>query len=274
MDIHILLAVDDNYVPGAAVLAHSARAELRDADTRLVFHVIDCDLSTERRAELGDLLGRSGQVRFHRISDRLGLHGPSLWYSDAAVARLHVAEVIPPDVQRLLYLDADMLVLEDLTALYTVDLGGNALGAVLNGFAPSRSLVITDEGARQIQTGAVPPGHFNSGVLLMDMRRWRADGISERAIEMHRRYGADTTHADQDILNHICAGRWTPLPEKWNKMIAHPVLGKFGAGRMDELTRREGIVHYVGAVKPWHDEFPDNPLRHLYEHYATDVVRA
>ncbi|TDC82878.1 hypothetical protein E1193_10485 [Micromonospora sp. KC606] len=91
------------------------------------------------------------------------------------------------------------------------------------------------------------------------MRRWRADGIGERAIEMHQRFGADTTHADQDILNHVFAGRWTPLPEKWNKMIEHPVLGKFGAGRLDELTRQEGMVHYVGAVKPWQDGFPDNP---------------
>ncbi|MEJ3744803.1 glycosyltransferase family 8 protein [Actinomycetes bacterium KLBMP 9797] len=268
MDIHVMLAVDDNYVPGAAVVAHSARAELRDGEANLVWHVIDCDLSDESRAELTDRLARCGDLRFHRIPDRLELRAPSLWYSDAAVARLHVADVIPPDVHRLLYLDADLLVLEDITRLYHHDLGGNALGAVLNGFAPSRSLLITEEGARQIQTGAQPPGHFNSGVLLMDLRRWRAEEISARAIAMHRRYGADTTHADQDILNHICAGRWTPLPEKWNKMIEHPVHGKFGAGRLDELTRREGIVHYVGAVKPWHAEFPDNPLRHLYEQYT------
>lgn len=263
-----MLAIDDNYVPGAAVVARSARVEMCDARTNLVFHVIDCDLGVESRTEVTDALGRYGHVRFHRVPHRLRLQGRSLWYSDAILARLHVAEVIPPDVSRLLYLDADLLVREDLTTLYEYDLGENALGAVLNGFAPNRSLLITDDGARQIQTGAVPPGHFNSGVLLMDMRRWRAEGITQRAIEMHRRYGADTPHGDQDILNHIFAGRWTPLPDKWNKMIDHPVLGKFGAGRMDELTRREGIVHYVGAVKPWHAEFPDNPLRLMYERYA------
>ncbi|GAA2905288.1 glycosyl transferase family 8 [Actinoplanes cyaneus] len=268
-DLHVMFAIDDRYAGGAAVVAHSIRQGLRDRGTPVVFHVVDCDLSPDRRAEVQERLGRAGDVEFYQIPDRLSLRIPSMWLSDAALARLHISSVIPASVPRVLYLDADVLVLEDLTELYGQDLRGSALGAVLNGFAPDRSLQITAEGARQVQTGAVPPGHFNSGVLLIDMNRWRDEGITERAVEMHRKYGSDTTHFDQDILNHIFAGRWTPMAEKWNKLIEHPVHGKFGAGRLDQLTRREGIIHYIGAVKPWHDEFPDNALRRLYREYAS-----
>jgi len=273
MDLHVMLAIDDRYVGGAAVVAHSIRRALRDPAANLVLHVVDCHLSEDARATVAGRLGRYGEVHLRPAPGRFRLRGEDrLWYSDAAQARLEVTTIIPPDVPRVLYLDSDVLVLEDITALYTADLRGGALGAVLNGFAPSRSIEFTGDGVRQLPTGATPPGHFNSGVLLMDLERWRDEDITGQAMSLYRRFGAGTTHFDQDLLNHLFAGTWVPLDKRWNKVIAHPVLGDFGAGRLDELTRREGIVHYIGRVKPWHDEFPDNALKQLYAEYSDEAL--
>jgi UDP-glucose:(glucosyl)LPS alpha-1,3-glucosyltransferase len=271
-ELHVAFTIDDKYARGAVVTAHSVRASLRDRDARVVFHVVDCDLSDDVRDRLAQALGREGTVAFHTVPNRLRMPVPRMWLSDASVARLHLGEVMPADVCRVLYLDTDVLVLEDITEMVGTDLKGNALGAVLNGFAPTRSMVITEEGAKQVPTGAPPPGHFNSGVLLIDLPRWREERIQDQLFDLHARYGRDVSHVDQDFLNHVFAGRWTPLPERWNKLIDHPVHGKFGNNRLDWLTRSEGILHYIGAVKPWDEEFPPNALLDLYQEYASELV--
>ncbi|WP_434741512.1 glycosyltransferase family 8 protein [Micromonospora sp. SH-82] len=272
-DVHVVFAIDERYARPAVVTGRSVRRNLRDEDTRLVFHVIDSGLADEGRAVVTEGLAAEGEVELHRVADPLVMEVPRKWWTDAALGRLHIGAVIPTGIPRVVYLDADTLVLDDLTDLLAEDLAGNAVGAGLNEVGPARSLTFADGRAHQHQTGALPPGHFNSGVLLIDMDRWRAERATERCMELHRTYGRDLPNIDQDILNHIFAGRWTPLPEKWNKLIEHSVHGIFGNGRMDYLTRPEGIVHYIGKVKPWHDAFPDNPLRHRYEEYALAPAR-
>lgn len=271
-EVHVVFAVDERYARPATVTAQSVRRNLRDDTTRLVLHVIDAGMSDAGRQLVRGAMSRAGHVELHTVADPLVMQVPRKWWTDAALGRLHLGAVIPPEVERVVYLDADILVLDDLTDLLALDLAGNAVGAVLNEVGPARSLTFADGRATQHQSGALPPGHFNSGVLLVDMARWRAEGATERAVELHRTYGHDLPNIDQDILNHVFAGRWTALPEKWNKLIEHSVHGTFGHGRWEYLTRPEGILHYIGAAKPWSDDFPDNPLRRLYAEYADAVT--
>jgi lipopolysaccharide biosynthesis glycosyltransferase len=92
--------------------------------------------------------------------------------------------------------------------------------------------------------------------------------MTERAAELYHRYGHQFRTHDQDVLNILFSGAWTPIPEKWNKLVEHSVHGRFGHGRLDYLTRPEGIVHFIGGVKPWSNDFPANSLRRLSERYA------
>jgi lipopolysaccharide biosynthesis glycosyltransferase len=108
----------------------------------------------------------------------------------------------------------------------------------------------------------------------MDMAKWRAENVTEQATEIYARYGDQLRTHDQDVLNIIFSGEWTPFPEKWNKLVEHSVHGRFGNGRLDYLTRPEGLVHFIGGIKPWHDEFPANSLKALYEEYASALTPA
>ncbi|CAM5597614.1 general stress protein A [Streptomyces purpurascens] len=264
-DIHVVFAVDDNYATAATVVARSIRDGLRDRTRGLVFHVIDSGLGEGSTRMLGD----AGDVRIHEVPDRLEMAVPRKHWTAATLHRLHIGEIVPEDVHRVIYLDVDTIVLDDLAELYDTDLGGAPIGAVINEVAPARLLTLGTTRASLSQTGAKAPGYVNAGVLLIDMDQWRAEGITPRAVHIYRTYGKDIPTLDQDILNHLFAERWAPIPSKWNKFIEHPVHGRFGQGRMEYLTRREGIIHYIGADKPWSDEFPDNPLRRIYREFTT-----
>ncbi|WP_405008968.1 glycosyltransferase family 8 protein [Kitasatospora sp. NBC_01539] len=271
-DIHVVFAVDDNYATAATVVARSIRAGLRDADRGIVFHVIDSGLTPESTDRLQESLCALGTALVHTVPDRLEMAVPRKHWTAATLHRLHIAEVIPADVDRVIYLDVDTIVLDDLAELYDIDLAGRPIGAVINEVAPARLLTLDGTTASLSQTGAKPPGYFNAGVLVIDMLQWRAEDITARSLHIYRTYGKDIPTLDQDILNHLFAERWLPVPSKWNKLIEHPVHGRFGQGRMEYLTRREGIIHYIGGDKPWSDDFPDNALRQVYRSFSAVPV--
>ena len=266
----VVFAIDSNYAVPTAVVAHSIQVGFRDGNTRARFHVIDAGLDADSRRYLTDVMGRFGDVEIYGVADRLLLPHKIKHWTSAALGRLHVGGVLPAEVHRAVYLDADTLVLDDLTELLAFDLRGRTVGAGINEVGGERSWRL-GETAVYSDHGAEPPGYFNSGVLLIDVDRWRADDVDARAAEIYHRYGTQLRTHDQDVLNIIFSGAWTPFPEKWNKLVEHSVHGRFGNGRLDYLTAREGLVHFIGDIKPWHDEFPPNALRELYEEFAAAV---
>jgi lipopolysaccharide biosynthesis glycosyltransferase len=265
--LHVVFATDDAYAVGVAAAGNSARISLGGKSCDLTFHIIDAGLSPAGRGYLTDALSSAGRVAIHTVPDHLVLSTRRKWWTSAALGRLHLGDVVPDGVRRVIYLDADTLVLGDLTELQAMDLAGNGIGACINEVGPDRSMIL-GESASVLEHGARPPGYFNTGVLLVDMDLWRACRITEHAKEIFNRYGPDIRYVDQDVLNYLFSGRWTRLPGVWNKLVEHSVHGKFGNGRLDYLTRREGVVHFIGKEKPWRDDFPRNALRRLYAEYV------
>ncbi len=269
--LDVVVAIDSHYAEPTAVLGRSIRAGLRDQATDLRFHVVDSGLDAAGRDLVADALGRVGGVEVYSVSEPMTLPHKIKHWTSAALGRLHIGEVLPAEVTRAIYLDADILVLGDLTELRDVDLAGRTVGASINEVGAERSWVLGDT-AVYSDHGAQAPGYFNSGVLAIDMDRWRADDVSGRAARIYETYGAELRTHDQDVLNIIFSGAWTPVPAKWNKLVEHSVHGRFGNGRLDYLTERDGLVHFIGGTKPWHDDFPPNALRALYEEFAAVPV--
>lgn len=160
-------------------------------------------------------------------------------FSKVFYSRLLIPNLLPLEVKRVLYLDTDILVLDDLGRLWETDLEGAPVGAVRDGLASS------PDGSGSVP--GVPPvqAYFNSGVLLIDVEQWRSLGAGELALEylkVHR----DARFPDQNALNVIFDGRWKMLDQKWNFQGHHGcVIADLPAGR------RPPVVHFVTAQKPW-----------------------
>jgi len=179
--------------------------------------------------------------------------------SASTYLRLFVDQLLPTEADRVLYLDADMLVRTDLTPLYQADLQGKTIGAV-------RDLVIADLShpysgiTDYMQRGLPSDGHyFNAGLLLIDLNRWRSERLGHAILEYARQHGGQGNF-DQDALNASVHRDWTELDLTWNvqgsvllldEHPSHPWVEEMRALRAD-LLRDPATVHFSGTIKPWH----------------------
>lgn len=164
--------------------------------------------------------------------------------STMAYARLLIPSVLPAEVSRALYLDADILVLDDLAPLCALDLEGAVVGAVLDKRLDA-----------QIKLGNTSIGglplprvrdYFNDGVMLIDVEKWRSGRIPEKAMEYLERC-PNTVYGDQDALNFACDGVWGKLGLRWNyyQIDLEKPLSEIAVPQLP------AIVHFHGWSKPW-----------------------
>jgi len=164
--------------------------------------------------------------------------------SSATYARLLIPSILPDDISRVLYLDADLLVLGDLTPILELDLESAVLGAVVD----ERLDTYIKMGNTRLGGLPLPRvrGYFNAGVLLIDLEGWRAKQVPESALEYLQKY-PDTLYSDQDALNAACDGLWKPLDPRWNY---YQIDLKKPLSDMS-VDQRPGIIHFQGGLKPW-----------------------
>lgn len=159
--------------------------------------------------------------------------------------RLWVAEFFPRETEKVLYLDADMVVVGDVRGLWNIDLDQWIIAAA------------TIPGSDRYEALGIPEqyGYFNSGVLLINLARWRSEGFRDRLLA----YIADNfdkiVDVDQDVLNACLYARRFPLPYIWNAIVPffldyHP-LGISDQERC-AVQQNAQIVHFNSVSKPWH----------------------
>lgn len=234
--IHLVLTVDRHHLVGCATTMRSVVEHAR-ADSPLRFHLFADGLRTADRARLLDSvtsLGRDVGLDFEecpvaRVRDLTR----SRLISHAAYARLFIDEILPPDADRCIYLDSDLIFARDVTELWGTPLGDRTIGAVEN-------LSASEQSEHQRRLGLREPRYFNSGVLLIDVVRWRERAVGPRALEAARRIGDRLILHDQDALNVALDGDWTVLAGHWNK-----------AADASLAPEAAVVLHFMGAPKPW-----------------------
>ena len=154
----------------------------------------------------------------------------------ASLIRLLMPELLADRYHRLLYLDTDTEIRGDVAPVFGLDLEGRVLAAA-TAHAPEahcRALGMTE-----------PSRYFNSGVMLIDVARWNAERIGERALQFIERNAAICRLPDEDALNAVVDGRIAVLSPIWNFRAALLLLR-----RSSELVAAV-ICHYDGPQKPW-----------------------
>lgn len=183
----------------------------------------------------------------------------------AALARLFIPEMVPGSYRRAVYVDVDVMVCGDLRPLAGFELDGRPIGAV------AEAAVLADHFTKFADHGYNLDGrYFNSGVLLLDLERWRADDESIRLDEVIEDVNAWTHFGDQDYLNAHFAQRWAELPAKWNLQSRHfyPRRSRFALRRGHPIDlysawRDRRVVHFNSPRRPW-ARGADHPGRPAY----------
>jgi len=168
------------------------------------------DLNGLKRLNFG------GEVNYHflEIQDEWFEDAPvGRYYSKAMYYRLLAAQILPDSLDRALYLDPDILVINRINALYDMDLGEKLYAAamhkgVIGISAPLSKMRLPDYDADE---------YFNSGVLMMNLQKIREDVKAHDIYEYVRKNAQALLLPDQDILNGLYASRIQPIDESiWN----------------------------------------------------------
>ena len=194
------------------------------------------------------------------------------YYSRAMYYRLLAAQLLPAGVDRVLYLDPDILVINALRPLYDTDLEGKLMAASIH-----RGL--TDLSSRVNRLRLDTPeaeGYFNSGVLVMDLAAMRRR-MDPAEIFAYARDHADTLILpDQDILNGLYGSELYPVEESlWNydaRRFDRYQLASQGEMDMDWVMDHTAVLHFCGKRKPWH-KTARGRFSALYKHYQRLLER-
>lgn len=269
--IQLACAARADYLPHAAAMLHSALA--RTAGLELSVHFLHGpDLPREARPRMTAMLERGGAaIEFIEMSEErvagLRTRGDMLpashWY------RIFLPELLP-DVDKLLYLDADTIAVDSLRPLWEIDLDSWYVAAVTNVFQ-------LDHLHHPERLGLASPYlYFNTGVLLMNLRLMRANDCTRSLLDYAREHHDEIALPEQDALNVVLGDRRLHLHPRWNAM--NSVLNfpwaayVFGPTAVEEARLRPAIRHFEGPTtnKPWHYRC-DSAMRELYYRHRRET---
>lgn len=215
------------------------------------FHVI-CLVTEDIPQRMQDKLVSMGEGRLEFEYINLGGRLADVYtdprYSEAASFRLMLPELLP-EQDKVLYIDCDVILRQDVARLYSeTDLGDNWLGVVYE--AP-----IEGQAARFEALGCNPREYFNSGFLLMNLEQMRREKVSEKLLDACRVDWLE--FPDQDALNQVCQGHVVPLSPVYNSIrtfflpqYKSDFIAQYESEALWNEVQTCGNIHYTGG-KPW-----------------------
>jgi lipopolysaccharide biosynthesis glycosyltransferase len=236
--LQLATAADAGYLPYLACFMSSLGRSRQSRPIALT--VLQRGIGSEDRAKLAALLPPSASVQWITPDRELvaAVGAPlALAHRSPHYFRLLIPFLLPA-ASRAIYLDADTLVIADLSELWDTDLAEQPVAASRDYLGCMQDAVSNWEALK------LDPGtpYLNSGVLVMDLDRWRAESLSEGVVdvcgrnEQYLRAQGKWPQHDQYGINVVLRGRWTELEPSWNHGAFLPPGG-------------ERIVHFIGDAK-------------------------
>jgi lipopolysaccharide biosynthesis glycosyltransferase len=273
--IHVVVASDDAFaLPTAVTLRSLVKANPGVELGVTVLHNAMTD-DARRRVETS-LPAFDGTVSWKDFRASALSRLPAHHLSPATYYRLAIPEVLG-HLDRVLYLDSDILVRSSLQPLWAMDMTEVTVGAVRSVNYPSIGTWGALDNWRAFGVSPRLP-YFNAGVLLIDVPRWRASSVTERVMDVMNSGLTNGNIVDQQALNVVLAGSWLELPPTWN-MQTPLIDDRRGAHLLyddetiDEARTDPSIVHFLDRPKPWQVDCI-NPFRSEWRRVAEETAFA
>ena len=254
--IPIFFATDNNYVPFLAV---SIKSLLENASKDYFYniHILTDGISEENQKELEKHMSPNSKLIFDNVATHVSRIKARLdatlrdYYTASIFYRIFIAALYP-EYKKAIYLDCDITVIGDISKMYEIDLGDNIFGVVSDDVIASveQFRIYAREGI-----GVDDKKYFNSGVLLMNLEKYREEKIKERFVYLLVKYNFETAAPDQDYLNVLCKDKVLYLERGWDRMSTD-----------EDYDGELYIIHYNNFRKPWY--YDNVPYEKYFWEYA------
>jgi lipopolysaccharide biosynthesis glycosyltransferase len=241
--IVVASCVDRVFLPFVEVVATSIAASANH-DRPVDYHVLYDGPESWLTRRLRAFSAGPVRVHLHVIANPWREFGTINGFPPSALLRLSLEDTLPDSVERLIYLDVDLIVECDLGPLFDLPLNGRGLGAAIDRVAAGW---LADPGRADyhryiretLGLGYRASTYFQSGVLLLDLPVLRRTGYQRKMTETLRRFGSSLLYADQCAANHVLQGDYEVIDSRWN---VQPLDMR--------IVSDPWITHYAGR-KPW-----------------------
>lgn len=242
---NIVFAADRGYIQHLSVALVSLF--INNPDSFFNIYIINADINSDEWALLKSLDKDKKHHFFDAKIDDKVLQNlvVNFHFTKANYYRLFIPEIVPYD--KAIYIDADVVIKGDITELWDIPINHVFLAAVEDvGFDRHFDLEMHPNSK-----------YFNSGLMVMNLKKWREESVKNRVIEFVKRKPNAIKYVDQCGLNAIVDGRWIELHPKFNMQTAFVELIASSSAKLVSVdivnaVKNPIIIHYSSGSKPWH----------------------
>ena len=261
--MHILLSVDKNYLMPLGTTMVSIMENNKNED--VIFHIANIGFDKEQKQIISDLVARYNKtIQFYDITKNIFEKLPKVhgYLSNATYTRLFLTEFLPQPIDKLIYLDCDIIVNGPLSDLWDTDIDNHPVAVVLDSYS------FNVEHYNRLQY-PMNHGYFNAGMMLINVDYWRKYHVMQKCLDFCVKHPERIAFEDQDIMNYVFNENKLLLPLKYNAICT-----VFYSKRqypyemwhqLEDAVKNPVIIHYT-FIKPWFKESV-HPLDYIFFRY-------
>lgn len=270
MKINIALAYKGNTPDKIAVVIASVLKNAKP-EQDFIFHILYTDFSLFAKKELKKAitLKTGSEIKFYDIAKLVSKKDLKNWFIPTWY-RIYLPQLLQ-DADRVLYLDWDVVVLDEISELYCIDFEGNYIA----GCQDPGLVNLEDENSHgwhelnsKIFENIELTNYCNAGVMLFNLKLIREDKKDIELINLAYKYKNDLVYKDQDAIYFTLGKKVKVIDEKWNNwaLAFNPQDRFYGYYRKNTFDKHSKvkdpkIIHFAGS-KPWNED-----EKYIYGHY-------
>lgn len=255
--MNIVYATDEKF---AEILSVSMES-LLEHNSSVVIYILDngiCEESVKRLKRQADKY--DAEMHIMKLKKLKEYAGRELLcqtkITTTTYFRLFLSEILPDDVEKVLYIDCDTLICDDLSELYYLNLN-NTCGNVAEPTAPLMKKKIN-----------IKPDdtYFNAGIMLIDLKRWREERINKKFVDYIEEMEGKISFEDQGVINHVLNGKIDVLPVRYNVETQYFDFGydgfqimkndksRYAEKEVIDAMNNPAIIHFTNSFvseRPW-----------------------
>ena len=260
--MNVMYATDENY---AEIMAVSIKSMMLTNQWEPIhFFLVEDGISEVSRQKLTDMICEAGNaVTFLAKPDIRGLLDVTLRtlrWSDSAYSRLFMAELFGSNsgIEKLLYMDCDTIIVDSLKELWDTDIS-DYLGAACLECMSNMHKRIVGAGAKD--------NYINTGVLLLNVKRWIEEDIQKIECDFIKKYHGKTEYVDQGVINGTVSNRFKIVNPRYNitalaydftykemQIYRKPSFG-YSEQKWEAAVERPAVIHFTTSflsLRPWY----------------------
>ena len=282
---NIVFSINNSYAPYLYICLKSLLAHIKTYD-KYKAYILYTELSDRHQENLLNLQNDNLKIEFINVRQFIDENVSKIFFvTEHFTIETYYRFFLPQiftNLDKVLYLDADTMIMKDISPLFNIDINGYYLGVTHDcEIVRASNFIGTKYSNYFIKTLNVDPSnYFQAGVMLVNLKKMREDNITDKLLDALERIGSPK-FVDQDILNTVCRDKVLFIPQNWNYTWHLPFIDDdylehiSGELALEYKKAKENpyIIHFTGnSMKPV--DYPNQPeAKVFWQHVETSPYK-